>query len=131
MIFCLVMCFKVLVGLFKGLFFDSTNEAFPFLILFNLVSSLSQLGKCINKDTTYNVTKKQVHKDCIKHIRNKSSCFKRFHVLTDLFTNVKFNNTVCQRLTMLFRDWLRIKRTCIIMDWKYWEDRYEWNSWNK
>lgn len=124
-IFCLIMCFQVLVSLLQCLFFNSTNETFSFFILFNLISSLSQFCKCINKDTTNNITKEQIHEYRVKHIRNESSCFERIHILANLLTNIQFNNTVSQRLTMLLRNWLWIKGTCIIMNRKDGENGYE------
>jgi hypothetical protein len=112
----LVVGLEVLVGLFEGFLFDAADEALALFVLFDFITFLPEFCKGIDQDTSNNISKQHIHENSVNHIRDEPAQFKRFHVLTDLFPNVQFNDTVEQGLTVVFGYFLRIQGGGVVVN---------------
>jgi hypothetical protein len=121
----LVVGLEVLVGLFEGFLFNATDEAFALFVLFYFIAFLPKFCKGINQDTSNNISKQHIHENSVNHIRDEPAQLKRFHILTDLFANIQFNDTVEQGLAVVFWYFLRVQGGGIVVNGEDGEDGYE------
>jgi len=98
MLFLCVFC-EILSLLLDGLSAHVADVTIVLLIIFKLVSSLSQTGESIKHEPTYDITKKHIKESNINNVIQKTHNLERLHRLSNCTWHIELSHTVHYTIT--------------------------------